>query len=308
MSTEDPPGGRPSDGDLDRLLGQLGQLSPAADPLPSSGSPDHAPPIDELLLERLRQGRLGDEQRAELMARLAADPAARDAWVEGAEERSPLEPEAVDHIVGAIAEQREREDLPAAPTRAAMHPGLRVTTWVALAATIALLLLWGGSVYRHRSATTPPSYQLTLAGQLVDTRGTGAEAPDQSTPPVFAQAGTLEITLRPEGAAEAPAMALQLAAMPPDGDARLFTEDDGLAIEQRNGVFVARAPIAELFGDQTGRRILLLVLGPEESRWSEGRLLRWASESAAGALASPDRSATGPGGHRLVVQEIDLQP
>lgn len=308
MSTEDPPGDGPTDGDLDSLLGQLGQLISAADPLPPSTSQDREASIDELAIERLRQGQLDDEQRNQLLARLANDASARELWVEAAEERGQLDPQFRDRIVATIVAQRASEGLTAPPSQATGRSGLRIAGWVALAACVALVLLWGGTAYRQHNMPPAPAYGLTLSGQLVDTRGTGPADQDVAEIPAFARAGTLELTLRPDGAQDAPPMTLHMCALAPDGELHRFTPQDGLIVELRNGVFVARAMADDLFAGQSGRWTLLLILEPEGSRWTPARRSRWARNSAPAALAAAGHSWAGPGGRRLVVQEIDLQP
>jgi hypothetical protein len=285
------------DEQLDHLLAQLGraeigdgpsELGPAA--------------TDELSLERLRRGELGDEDRQRLIAKLATNRALREAWIESMEERIPLEETLEGYIADAVLAQRRDEGLPdgSASRLASGHTG----RWLALAAALALAIGLGTVIYGTlRPGEGLPEYQVTVSGQLATMRG-GEPTPAAGIP-AFAAGGTLSLTLHPaEG--PRPDAVLRVAAVDPDGGVRALDQADGLQIEERDGVFHVEGSAGTLFGEHAGRWVMIAVLEPSGRRWSDARI---AAEGAAAAEGASEPTSTElGGGRRLFVVPLDYTP
>ncbi len=265
----------------DQLLAELALLLPAG----QAGQGE----LDEIALERLRRGKLSPDERATLLAHLAADDEAREAWVERA--RPVEDPELVDRVVASVLAQRQAEGLPAPGRR---RPRLRTAAWAALAAGVVLALVLGIRLMSAPGAA-PPAYQAGFSGQLQTLRGDPVAAAGL---PVYAAASTVEVSLVPDQTPTDP-VELTVAAVAPDGEALLAT---ALHPELRNGVFRVRGPAGALFGDRAGDWRLVFVFSPEAHAPDESWLLR-----RAGGLGS-DGPATWPGNRQVLVRTVRYEP
>jgi hypothetical protein len=265
----------------DQLLAELALLLPA-------GRAEQGV-LDEVALQRLQRGQLSPGDRDELLAQLAADDDAREAWNERA--RPAGDPELVDRVVDSVLAQRLAEGLPAPAQR---RPALRTAGWAALAAGVVLALVLGIRMLSS-SGVTPPSYQAGFSGQLQTLRGDPVE-PDGM--PVYAAASTLDVSLVPQQTPAGP-VTLTVAAVSPDGEALLPTT---LLIEQRNGVFRVQGPAGSLFGDRAGDWRLVFVFSPEGHEPDEGWLLPRAEELGA------DGPTSWPGDRQVLVRSVRHEP
>ncbi len=278
------PSTTPGVDDLDRQLADLGSATEDATPDPSL--------LDEIALQRLRRGKLGDEERGALLSRLVDEPAARAAWVERASEQLPLDDAQVDRVAAAVVGQRREAGLPLGRRRPRIA---LVAPWLALAAAVVAVALILPRVW-VRPGPLPAPYQLELSGQLKEVRG------DEVPPgvPTYSADSTLTITLRPP--AGTPALAsLQVIpiAVDPAGLPLVLEDAEAFTLQEREGVIVITGLARAVAGDQAGTWRLICVLSSRERAPALGPLERRAAEVVAAGVE--DGSHEWPGGLRAVV-------
>lgn len=292
--SDDRPEATPPDVDdetLDRRLAELGLLGDDALAAPSL--------LDELSAEKLRRGTLSDEEREELLRTLAADPSARAAWVEGSEERLPLDDAQVDRIADAVLARRREEGLPLGRSRFRVS---RVAPWLALAAAVIAIAAVLPRIWT-RPGPLPPPYGIELAGQLKDARGD--EVPEGV--PAYNADSTLEIVLRPTGGVPTPA-GLQVIpiAVGPEGHPMVIEDPEAFELRQREGVIRIRGPARNVAGTQTGTWRLVCVLSSRERPPALGPLERRAAREVADGI--DDGTYEWSGGLRAVVATFVYVP
>ncbi len=231
MNEPDPPEDSPADARLDAVLRAALGGAPARRAEPEREPDDD--PIDDGELRAWRIGALDDEATAAFEARLAADRDARDlAAVAG---------EPVSDALLTWAEQQA----PRSPRR-------QTRTWGGLAlAAVALVAV--GAALMWRGSTASPAYVTSpLAGAAATVR---SEAVTEGTP-LFRTQGVLRVTLRPEVAGEAPAVAAFVAR--PDGPLKAVEVD---VETPAGGAVVVSAPARQLFGAEYGDWRFYVALG-----------------------------------------------
>ena len=283
MADERPPT-TPGVDDLDRQLADVGSATEDAAPDPSL--------LDEIALQRLRRGKLGDEERETLLSGLIDEPAARAAWVERAGEQLPLDDAQVDRAAAAVLEQRRAAGLPLGRRRPRIA---QVAPWLALVAAVVTVALVLPRVW-VRPGPLPAPYQLELSGQLKEARG------DEVPPgvPAYSADSILTITLRPPPGTLALAN-LQVIpiAIDPEGHPLVIEDAEAFTLQEREGVIVITGLARAVAGDRAGTWRLICVLSSRERPPALGPLER----RAAGVVAAgvEDGPHEWPGGLRAVV-------
>lgn len=265
----------------DRLLASLGQhLEP--------GSAEDGV-LDEIAIRRLREGKLPPDQREALLAHLAQDDDAREAWAVASR---PVPDEALtDRVTQAVLDQREAEGLALAPRTSNR---IRVLRWGAIAAGVAIGLLLLPRLF-DRTGPLPPEYSAELGGYLQQVRGDDDRPPEV---PTYAAASTLEVSLRPSGALQSE-VALTAWGLAPDGQ---LVGLRALGIEQHNGVFVIHGRADEVFGDLAGTWRLVFVLSPGPP----GPAASWVQSQV--DVLDTDGSTILPGNQRAVTLTVVYDP
>ena len=266
---------------VDRLLASLAQHLETGDA--SRGE------LDEIAIQRLRKGDLSDEERDALLARLADDVDARQAWAESA--KPMVDGDLTDRVTRAVLDQREAEGLPVVEPRPRRTVYL---TWAAVAAGVLIGLLVLPRLF-DRTGPLPPVYDAEFSGYMLDVRGDDDPPPDV---PTYAATSRLEISLRPASPAESE-VALTAWGIDPSGDVVALP---GLTTDERNGVFVVRGQAVEVLGQAAGTWRLVFVLSPEPP----GPALSWVTNQF--SADDPDGVSELPGSQRAVIRTVIYQP
>lgn len=282
-----------TDEEIDLLLAAVGHREPLAE------SPSETP--EELSWQRLRGEAFPDEDRRALLEQLAANPTARAAWFNRAEERPDADPAVVERIADHIQAIQLAEGVPALAARR------RAIRRVALA--VAAVLVIGTGLFltigdRVSPGGPAPAYAVDLEGAIKEFRDPLVE-PHEAGPPAFAPASTVVLLLSPAAPVEdEDAWDLRIAGSAPDGTVALWTEP--VQIERRNGTFKVTARAEDLFGEQGGAWQLVCFVEPA-GRPAADRVLR--AQVAQVLEASGDAGGVQlPRGVRAYVIPLEYRP